>query len=146
MTYEELNEMVKDWQNVGNLRVATENGNTSLHSDTGITPTVARNIIVSVWNELPRLFEEVRVLVDDHERMSAFLRVIQQISTDSMRCTSRMMRIADWRQGLPEYMVREMTEPDIAKMLNGEEPGESEWATEDCRAFARRAERYSKSA
>ena len=125
MTYEELNEMVKDWQNVGNLRVATENGNTSLHSDTGITPTVARNIIVSVWNELPRLFEEVRVLVDDHERMSAFLRV-QQISTDSMRCTSRMMRIADWRQGLPEYMVREMTEPDIAKMLNGEEPGESE--------------------
>lgn len=126
MTYEELNEMVKDWQNVGNLRVATENGNTSLHSDTGITPTVARNIIVSVWNELPRLFEEVRVLVDDHEKMSAFLRVIQQISTDSMRCTSRMMRIADWRQGLPEYMVREMTEPDIAKMLNGEEPGESE--------------------
>lgn len=126
MTYEELNEMVKDWQNVGNLRVATENGNTSLHSDTGITPTVARNIIVSVWNELPRLFEEVRVLVDDHERMSTFLRVIQQISTDSMRCTSRMMRIADWRQGLPEYMVREMTEPDIAKMLNGEEPGESE--------------------
>ena len=126
MTYEELNEMVRDWQNVGNLRVATENGNTSLHSDTGITPTVARNIIVSVWNELPRLFEEVRVLVDDHERMSAFLRVIQQISTDSMRCTSRMMRIADWRQGLPEYMVREMTEPDIAKMLNGEEPGESE--------------------
>ena len=126
MTYEELNEMVKDWQNVGNLRVATENGNTSLHSDTGITTTVARNIIVSVWNELPRLFEEVRVLVDDHERMSAFLRVIQQISTDSMRCTSRMMRIADWRQGLPEYMVREMTEPDIAKMLNGEEPGESE--------------------
>lgn len=126
MTYEELNELVKDWQNVGNLRVATENGNTSLHSDTGITPTVARNIIVSVWNELPRLFEEVRVLVDDHERMSAFLRVIQQISTDSMRCTSRMMRIADWRQGLPEYMVREMTEPDIAKMLNGEEPGESE--------------------
>lgn len=126
MTYEELNEMVKDWQNVGNLRVVTENGNTSLHSDTGITPTVARNIIVSVWNELPRLFEEVRALVDDHERMSAFLRVIQQISTDSMRCTSRMMRIADWRQGLPEYMVREMTEPDIAKMLNGEEPGESE--------------------
>lgn len=126
MTYEELNEMVKDWKNVGNLRVATENGNTSLHSDTGITPTVAKNIIVSVWNELPRLFEEVRVLVDDHERMSAFLRVIQQISTDSMRCTSRMMRIADWRQGLPEYMVREMTEPDIAKMLNGEEPGESE--------------------
>lgn len=126
MTYEELNELVKDWRNVGNLRVATENGNTSLHSDTGITPTVARNIIVSVWNELPRLFEEVRVLVDDHERMSAFLRVIQQISTDSMRCTSRMMRIADWRQGLPEYMVREMTEPDIAKMLNGEEPGESE--------------------
>ena len=126
MTYEELNELVKDWRNVGNLRVATENGNTSLHSDTGITPTLARNIIVSVWNELPRLFEEVRVLVDDHERMSAFLRVIQQISTDSMRCTSRMMRIADWRQGLPEYMVREMTEPDIAKMLNGEEPGESE--------------------
>lgn len=126
MTYEELNEMVKDWQNVGNLRVATENGNMSLHSDTGIMPTLARNIIVSVWNELPRLFEEVRVLVDDHERMSAFLRVIQQISTDSMRCTSRMMRIADWRQGLPEYMVREMTEPDIAKMLNGEEPGESE--------------------
>lgn len=126
MTYEELNEMVKDWQNVGNLRVATENGNTSLHSDTGITPTLARNIIVSVWNELPRLFEEVRVLVDDHERMSAFLRVIQQISTDSMRCTSRMMRIEDWRQGLPEYMVSEMTEPDIAKMLNGEEPGESE--------------------
>ena len=126
MTYEELNEMVKDWQNVGNLRVATENGNTSLHSDTGITPTVAKNIIASIWNELPRLFEKVRALVDDHERMSAFLRVIQQISTDSMRCTSRMMRIADWRQGLPEYMVREMTEPDIAKMLNGEEPGESE--------------------
>ena len=126
MTYEELNEMVKDWQNVGNLRVATENGNTSLHSDTGITFLVAKNIIAFIWIELPRLFEEVRALVDDHERMSAFLRGIQQISTDSMRCTSRMMRIADWRQGLPEYMVREMTEPDIAKMLNGEEPGESE--------------------
>lgn len=111
MTYEELNELVKDWRNVGNLRIATENDNTSLHSDTGITPTQARNIIVSVWNELPRMFEEVRVLVDDHERMSAFLRVIQQISTDSMRCTSRMMRVEDWRQGLPDYMEREI--PDM---------------------------------
>lgn len=129
MTYEELNEMVKDWRNVGNLRVATENGSTSLYNDTGITPTQVRNIIVSVWNELPRLFEEVRVLVDDHERMSAFLRVIQQISTDSMRCTSRMMRVADWQQGLPEYMECEIADPDIArfeKMLNGKEPGESE--------------------
>lgn len=104
MTYEELNELVEDWRNVGNLRVATENGNTSLHIDTGITQMQAMNIIVSVWNELPRLFEEVRVLVDDHERMSAFLHVIQQISTDSMRCTSRMMRVEDWRQGLPECM------------------------------------------
>lgn len=111
MTYEELNELVKDWRNVGNLRIATENDNTSLHSDTGITPTQARSIIVSVWNELPRMFEEVRVLVDDHERMSAFLRVIQQISTDSMRCTSRMMRVEDWRQGLPDYMEREI--PDM---------------------------------
>ena len=104
MTYEELNELVKDWRNVGNLRVSTENGNTSLHIDTGITQMQAMNIITSVWNELPRLFEEVRVLVDDHERMSAFLHVIQQISTDSMRCTSRMMRVEDWRQGLPEIM------------------------------------------
>lgn len=104
MTYEELNEMVKDWQNVGNLRVVTENDDTSLHTDKGITLEQAIDNIASVWNELPRLFEEVRVLVDDHERMSAFLRVIQQISTDSMRCTSRMMRVEDWRQGLPEYM------------------------------------------
>lgn len=126
MTYEELNEMVKDWQNVGNLQAVTDDGDTSLYSDTGIPTTQATNIIAAVWNELPRLFEEVRALVDDHERMSAFLHAIQQISTDSMRCTSRMMRIADWRQGLPEYMMREMTEPDIAKMLNGEEPGESE--------------------
>lgn len=120
MTYEELNELVKDWRNVGNLRVATENGNTSLHSDTGITPTVARNIIVSVWNELPRLFEEVRVLVDDHERMSAFLRVIQQISTDSMRCTSRMMRIEDWGEGLAEYMTREIEPVDLLYMMDKE--------------------------
>lgn len=104
MRYEELNEMVKDWQNVGNLRVTTENGNMSLHSDAGITPGQAIDNIASVWNELPRLFEEVRVLVDDHERMSTFLRVIQQVSTDSMRCTSRMMRVEDWQQGLPEYM------------------------------------------
>lgn len=120
MTYEELNEMVKDWQNVGNLRVATENGNTSLHSDTGITPTLARNIIVSVWNELPRLFEEVRVLVDDHERMSAFLHAIQQISTDSMRCTSRMMRIEDWGEGLAEYMTREIEPVDLLYMMDKE--------------------------
>lgn len=120
MTYEELNEMVKDWQNVGNLRVATENGNTSLYSDTGITPTQVRNIIVSVWNELPRLFEEVRVLVDDHERMSAFLRVIQQISTDSMRCTSRMMRIEDWGEGLAEYMTREIEPVDLLYMMDKE--------------------------
>lgn len=118
MTYEELNELVKDWRNVGNLRVATENDNTSLHNDTGITPTQARNIIVSVWNELPRLFEEVRVLVDDHERMSAFLRVIQQISTDSMRCTSRMMRVEDWQQGLPEYMEREI--PDMMSQISND--------------------------
>lgn len=104
MTYEELNEMVKDWQNVGNLRIATENGNTLLHTDKGITHEQAIDNIASVWNELPRLFEEVRVLVDDHERMSAFLRDIQRISVDSMRCTSRMMRVEDWRQGLPEYM------------------------------------------
>ena len=77
--------------------------------------------VLSILVEKVKQGVEVRVLVDDHERMSAFLRVIQQISTDSMRCTSRMMRIADWRQG-----VREMTEPDIAKMLNGKEPGESE--------------------
>ena len=104
MTYEELNELVKDWRNVGNLRVVTENDNTSLHTDKGITPEQAIDNIASVWNELPRLFEEMRVLVDDHERMSAFLRVIQQISTDSMRCTSRMMRVEDWRHGLSEYM------------------------------------------
>lgn len=104
MTYEELNELVKDWQNVGNLRVVTENNNTSLHTDKGITSEQAIDNIASVWNELPRLFEEVRVLVDDHERMSAFLRDIQRISVDSMRCTSRMMRVEDWRQGLPEYM------------------------------------------
>ena len=104
MTYEELNEIAKGWRNVGNLRIATENGNTSLHSDAGITSEQAMDNIASVWNELPRLFEEVRVLVDDHERMSTFLRVIQQISTDSMCCTSRMMRVEDWQQGLPEYM------------------------------------------
>lgn len=120
MTYEELNEMVKDWQNVGNLRVATENGNTSLHSDTGITPTVATNIIAAVWNELPRLFEEVRALVDDHERMSAFLHAIQQISTDSMRCTSRMMRIEDWGEGLAEYMTREIEPVDLLYMMDKE--------------------------
>lgn len=104
MTYEELNELVKDWRNVGNLRVVTENDNTSLHVDKGITSEQAIDNIASVWNELPRLFEEVRVLVDDHERMSTFLRDIQRISVDSMRCTSRMMRVEDWRQGLPEYM------------------------------------------
>lgn len=104
MTYKDLTELSKDWRNVGNLRVATENGNTSLHIDTGITQMQAMNNIVSVWNELPRLFEEVRALVDDHERMSAFLRDIQRISVDSMRCTSRMMRVEDWRQGLPEIM------------------------------------------
>lgn len=110
MTYEELNEMVKDWQNVGNLRIATENGNTLLHTDNRITHEQAIDNIASVWNELPRLFEEVRVLVDDHERMGTFLRVIQQISTDSMRCTSRMMRVEDWQQGLPEYMEAKIRE------------------------------------
>lgn len=104
MTYKELDEMAKDWRNVGNLRIATENGNMLLRTDKGITHEQAIDNIASVWNDLPRLFEEVRVLVDDHERMSAFLRVIQQISTDSMRCTSQMMRVEDWRQGLPEYM------------------------------------------
>lgn len=118
MTYEELNEMVKDWQNVGNLRIATENGNALLHSDRRITHEQAIDNIASVWNELPRLFEEVRVLVDDHERMSAFLRVIQQISTDSMRCTSRMMRVEDWQQGLPEYMEREI--PDMMSQISND--------------------------
>ena len=110
MTYEELNEMVKDWRNVGNLQAVTDDGDTSLYSDTGIPTTQATNIIAAVWNELPRLFEEVRALVDDHERMSTFLRVIQQISTDSMRCTSRMMRVEDWQQGLPEYMEAKIRE------------------------------------
>lgn len=105
MTYKELTELSKEWRDVGNLRVATENGNTSLHIDTGITQMQAMNIIMSVWNELPKLFEEVHILADDHERMSAFLHVIQQISTDSMRCTSRMMRVEDedWRERLPKY-------------------------------------------
>lgn len=104
MTYKELDNMAKDWRNVGNLRIATENGNMLLRTDKGITHEQAIDNIASVWNELPKLFEEVRVLVDDHERMNAFLRDIQRISTDSMRCTSRIMRVEDWRQGLPEYM------------------------------------------
>lgn len=118
MTYEELNELAQKWRNVGNLRAITDDGDTSLYSDTGIPPTQATNIIAAVWNELPRLFEEVRALVDDHERMSTFLRAIQQISTDSMRCTSRMMRIEDWRAGLAEYMTREIEPVDLLDMTD----------------------------
>lgn len=120
MTYEELNELVKDWRNVGNLQAVTDDGDTSLYSDTGIPTTQATNIIAAVWNELPRLFEEVRALVDDHERMSAFLHAIQQISTDSMRCTSRMMRIEDWGEGLAEYMTREIEPVDLLYMMDKE--------------------------
>lgn len=76
MTYKELDEMAKDWRNVGNLRIATENGNMLLRTDKGITHEQAIDNIASVWNDLPRLFEEVR---EPRGRLSRGMREIQGV-------------------------------------------------------------------
>nr|DAG21038.1 MAG TPA: hypothetical protein [Bacteriophage sp.] len=104
MTYESLNDLESDWYKLGHLEIVTENGNMSVKSNKALTPMQAAEILACVWNQIPKMVEEMRLLAGDHERMSAFLRDIQRISVDSMRCTSRMMRVEDWRQGLPEIM------------------------------------------
>lgn len=59
------------------------------------------------------MVEEMRLLAGDHERMSTFLRTIQQISVDAMRCTSKMERVVDWYQAIPAHVMREMEPADI---------------------------------
>lgn len=116
MIYESMVNLEIDWKKVGRLKVDNKDGNIGLSSGNVMLPLEVSATIASVWNELPELFAEVRMLAEDHERMSAFLRAIQQISVDAMRCTSRMMRIDDWRMALPEGMQRGITEQDIAEL------------------------------
>ena len=73
----------------------------------------AAEILACVWNQIPKMVEEMRLLAGDHERMSTFLRTIQQISVDAMRCTSKMERVVDWYQAIPAHVMREMDSADI---------------------------------
>ena len=113
MTYESLNDLESDWYKLGHLEIVTENGNMSVKSSKALTPMQAAEILACVWNQIPKMVEEMRLLAGDHERMSTFLRTIQQISVDAMRCTSKMERVVDWYQAIPAHVMREMHSADI---------------------------------
>ncbi len=113
MTYESLNDLESDWYKLGHLEIVTENGNMSVKSNKALTPMQAAEILACVWNQIPKMVEEMRLLAGDHERMSTFLRTIQQISVDAMRCTSKMERVVDWYQAIPAHVMREMEPADI---------------------------------
>lgn len=113
MTYESLNDLESDWYKLGHLEIVTENGNMSVKSNKALTPMQAAEILACVWNQIPKMVEEMRLLAGDHERMSTFLRTIQQISVDAMRCTSKMERVVDWYQAIPTHVMREMDSADI---------------------------------
>lgn len=113
MTYESLNDLESDWYKLGHLEIVTENGNMSVKSNKALTPMQAAEILACVWNQIPKMVEEMRLLAGDHERMSTFLRTIQQISVDAMRCTSKMERVVDWYQAIPAHVMREMDPADI---------------------------------
>ena len=113
MTYESLNDLESDWYKLGHLEIVTENGNMSVKSNKALTPMQAAEILACVWNQIPKMVEEMRLLAGDHERMSTFLRTIQQISVDAMRCTSKMERVVDWYQAIPAHVMREMNPADI---------------------------------
>lgn len=113
MTYESLNDLESDWYKLGHLEIITENGNMSVKSNKALTPMQAAEILACVWNQIPKMVEEMRLLAGDHERMSTFLRTIQQISVDAMRCTSKMERVVDWYQAIPAHVMREIDPADI---------------------------------
>ena len=113
MTYESLNDLESDWYKLGHLEIITENGNMSVKSNKSLTPMQAAEILACVWNQIPKIVEEMRLLAGDHERMSTFLRTIQQISVDALRCTSKMERVVDWYQAIPAHVMREMDPADI---------------------------------
>lgn len=125
MTYESLNDLESDWYKLGHLEIVTENGNMSVKSNKALTPMQAAEILACVWNQIPKMVEEMRLLAGDHERMSTFLRTIQQISVDAMRCTSKMERVVDWNQAIPAHVMREMDSADIIfakRRLEAERP------------------------
>lgn len=125
MTYESLNDLESDWYKLGHLEIVTENGNMSVKSNKALTPMQAAEILACVWNQIPKMVEEMRLLAGDHERMSTFLRTIQQISVDAMRCTSKMERVVDWYQAIPAHVMREMDSADIIfakRRLEAERP------------------------
>ena len=129
MTYESLNDLESDWYKLGHLEIVTENGNMSVKSNKALTPMQAAEILACVWNQIPKMVEEMRLLAGDHERMSTFLRTIQQISVDAMRCTSKMERVVDWYQAIPAHVMREMDPADIIfakRGLDAERPGAEE--------------------
>ena len=129
MTYESLNDLESDWYKLGHLEIVTENGNMSVKSNKALTPMQAAEILACVWNQIPKMVEEMRLLAGDHERMSTFLRTIQQISVDAMRCTSKMERVVDWYQVIPAHVMREMDPADIIfakRGLEAERPGAEE--------------------
>ena len=129
MTYESLNDLESDWYKLGHLEIVTENGNMSVKSNKALTPMQAAEILACVWNQIPKMVEEMRLLAGDHERMSTFLRTIQQISVDAMRCTSKMERVVDWYQAIPAHVMREMDPADIIfaeRGLEAERPGAEE--------------------
>lgn len=129
MTYESLNDLESDWYKLGHLEIVTENGNMSVKSNKALTPMQAAEILACVWNQIPKMVEEMRLLAGDHERMSTFLRTIQQISVDAMRCTSKMERVVDWYQAIPAHVMREIEPADIIfakRGLEAERPGAEE--------------------
>ena len=77
MTYESLNDLESDWYKLGHLEIVTENGNMSVKSNKALTPMQAAEILACVWNQIPKMVEEMRLLAGDLERMSTFLRTIQ---------------------------------------------------------------------
>lgn len=127
MTYETLNNLENDWNKVGLLRFEKEDGQIVLRCAEGKNSPPEMTVVAMtvIWNQIPKMVEEMRLLSSDHERMSTFLRAIQQISVDAMRCTSKMERVVDWYQTIPEGAMREMEPADLLALhheLKGEKP------------------------
>lgn len=61
MTYESLNDLESDWYKLGHLEIVTENGNMSVKSNKALTPMQAAEILACVWNQIPKMVEEMRL-------------------------------------------------------------------------------------
>ena len=112
MNYETLNDIDTCVSALGHVLVEKD----ALKFNVNLSEAAAMKNVAFVWNCLPEMIAEMRRLVRDHERMTAFLRAIQQISVDSMRCTSQMMLVDDWHEALPNGMAEEISEIECIRL------------------------------